>query len=385
MKSANSRNDAAQKTLLIIVNEDQYFVSHRMKVGEGAVVDGWRVIVAAAPKSGCEDEIRRHGMEFFPLPIDGDGISIRTQAGTLIALIRLMKKYPGAVIHLVGMKMLAVGNLASRIAGTTRGTVNAVCGLGNMFRDPSRFMPRLLLKVLKFLWRRKNVVTIVQNHDDEALLKKAGVIRDAEIEYIKGSGVDLDLYHSGRRPVTTPEGRIRVIFTGRLLRSKGVADLIEAAEILRPKWEGKAEFMICGGISTNADSMTEEEMTRASDGAYIIWKGNSGDIPRLLSESRIMAFPGYYREGVPLSLIEASAAGLPIVTCDSVGCRDTIDGNGFTVEPRNPDLIAEAIDRLLENPAECEKMGIQSRRIAERDYDIRKVVERHLDIYNRFI
>lgn len=373
------------KTLLIIVNEDQYFVSHRMKVGEGAVAEGWRVIVAAAPKSGCEEEIRSKGMEFYPLPIDGDGIGLKTQWGTLIRLISLMKQHRDAVAHFVGMKMLLVGNVAKRLARHRGGVVNAVCGMGHMFRDPDRFMPRLLLLLLRMVWQRNNIVTIVQNHDDEALLKQRKVIRDSEVEYIKGSGVILDNYYSGKRPVLTPEGKIRVIFTGRLLRSKGVADFISAAEILRPKWENKAEFLICGGVSTNADSMTPEEMERATDGTYLIWAGNRRDVAILLSESRIMAFPGYYREGVPLSLIEASAAGLPIVTCNSVGCRDTIDGNGIMVEPRHPEQVAEAIERLLNNPDECERMGLRSRELAERDYDIRKVVEKHLSIYNSLL
>lgn len=370
------------KTLLIIVNEDQYFVSHRMRVAQAALADGWRVIVGAAPTSGCASQICAAGLEYVELPLYGDGMSAGAQARTLIALVHLFRKHSGAFVHLVGMKMLLIGNLAVRLAGNMGGVVNAVCGMGRMFLNPSRLAPRVLLSMLRGVWQRKNVVTIVQNRDDEALLEEAGVIRPEEVEFIKGSGVNLNAYPVCHAPALTPEGKMRVIFTGRLLRSKGVEDFIRCAEILRPEWEGKAEFMICGGLSTNSDSMTEKEMRDACDGKYLIWAGNRNDVRQLLNESRIMLFPGYYREGVPLSLIEASAAGLPIVTCDSVGCRDTIDGNGVLLPPRSPELLAKEVGALLADPDRCARLGKRSRQIAEHDYSIDDVVSRHLEIYD---
>lgn len=369
------------KTLLIIVNEDQYFVSHRMEIARGAIAAGWRVVVAAAPVSGCRDTIEKEGIEFLPLPLHGDGMNLNDQIATLRILIKLFQRHRHAVLHLVGMKMLLVGNVAARIAGFQGGIVNAVCGLGSMFRDPQAFKPRLLMRVLRSVWRRHNVATIVQNHDDEQILIDNGVIDPEEVVYIKGAGTNLKKYGK-----TSPkiQNRIkRVIFTGRLLRSKGVTDLVEAAEMLRAKWEGKVEFMICGGLSSNHESLKKEDMDRLCDGRYIVWTGLRNDIPGLLADSDIMAFPSYYREGVPLSLIEASASGLPIITCDSVGCRDTVDGNGFTVPPRSPQSIADKIDLLLSDESLRCSYGRRSRELAERDYDIRNVVHRHLNLYSR--
>lgn len=371
----------SEKTILMIVNEDQYFVSHRMGVALGAIEKGWRVVVAAAPKSGCEEKIRAAGIDFVSLPLDGDGLSLRAQFNTLKALVSLFRKHREAVIHLVGMKMLLAGNIAYRIAGCRGGVVNAICGMGSMFIEPDKFKPLLILKLLRSVWQRNKVTTIVQNHDDEELMLRAGVLRKAEIVFIKGSGVDLKLFTPVKKGNLTPGGKIRIIFTGRLLRSKGVEDVIKTANILRKKWEGKVEFMICGGLSTNSDSMTRAEMEAACDGTYLIWGGNRGDVRELLMESRIMFFPGYYREGVPLSLIEASAAGLPIVTCDSVGCKDTIDGNGVKLPPRHPEMLAEEIDKMLEDDELCWRLGQRSREIAERDYAIERVVEKHLEIY----
>ncbi len=100
-----------------------------------------------------------------------------------------------------------------------------------------------------------------------------------------------------------------------------------------------------------------------------------------------MAFPSYYREGVPKSLIEASAIGRPIVTCDSTGCRDVVDDgvNGFLIEPRNADMLAERLRRLIMDGELRRKMGHASRLKAEREFSIDKVVETHMNIYESLI
>ena len=168
-----------------------------------------------------------------------------------------------------------------------------------------------------------------------------------------------------------------------MLREKGVEDLVKAAEILRPEYEGKIEFLLCGDLSHNPCAMTREEILNLVDGKYIKWLGHRSDVVELLTQSDIMCLPSYYREGVPRSLIEASAIGRPIVTTDSVGCRDTVvDGvNGYLVPVHSPEKIAEALKKLIDNPELRKKMGEESRKIAEREYDVNAVAATHLDIY----
>ena len=100
--------------------------------------------------------------------------------------------------------------------------------------------------------------------------------------------------------------------------------------------------------------------------------------------SHIMAFPSYYREGVPLSLIEACAAGRPIVTCDSIGCRDTVDDgvNGFLIPPRDSDALAEKLRVLFLDKSLREAMGRKSREKAEKEFSLKIVVEKHLEVYH---
>lgn len=399
-KTCQNLSEAKSKHLLMVVNEDRFFLSHRLAVALGALSAGWGVTVVAG-STGHDDEICRYGIDFQPIDIDATGASISRESAVVSQLAKIYRRYPDALIHHVGVKMILAGQIALRMTLNRRGgVINAYSGLGRMFASPGSFGAHCILKMLKAFHPGGRCVSIFQNQDDAAVMFKAAVADKWHSELIKGSGVDLEKFHprfnvgseynTENRANTDTEAErrdkklLRVIFTGRLLRSKGVVELIEAARLLRSKYEGKAEFLICGRPGGGSDGIGEDEMLALTDGNYIKWAGERNDIADLLRESEIMAFPSTYREGVPLSLIEASASGLPIVTCDSVGCRDTVEHgrNGFLVAPHNAAELSERIDLLLSDTSLRLKMGRESRFIAERDYDVRAVVARHLEIYN---
>ncbi|MDE6271637.1 MAG: glycosyltransferase [Muribaculaceae bacterium] len=371
------------RELVIVVADDRFFLSHRLEVGMAAIAKGWNVTIAGG-ENGSGPSIEAAGFGYIPLPSPHSGQGPISSMLTIRHLVALFHERRDAVFHFVGVKMILLGNLAAKIAGTSGCIINAYSGLGIAFQNPASYKARVISAALRILCRgKKNSVNIIQNHDDEEILNSRHIISLNTTEYIKGSGVNLKKFSHPTGLAYLPDGRMRVVFSGRLLKSKGVEDLIAAAELLRPRWENKVEFLICGACHHNPDSMRPEQMERLCDGKYIVWGGHINNMNEVLASSRIMAFPSYYREGVPLALIEASAAGLPIVTCDSVGCRDTIDGNGFLVEPRNPFQLAQCIERLLEDDDLCLKFGRRSRQLAEVYYDIKDVVKKHLDIYSR--
>jgi glycosyltransferase involved in cell wall biosynthesis len=102
-------------------------------------------------------------------------------------------------------------------------------------------------------------------------------------------------------------------------------------------------------------------------------------------QSHIVAFPSYYREGVPKSLIEACAIGRPIVTTNSVGCKDTVeDGkNGFLIPIKDSDSLAAKLAILIEDRQLREQMGKCSREKAEKEFSLKMVVEKHLNVYEQ--
>lgn len=369
--------------IILVVNEDRFFLSHRKDVALAAKEQGYEFIVVCKD-TGRKKEIETLGINMIELPINPTGTNILEELKTFFFLRKLYKNEKPDIVHHVGLKTILWGGLAAKYASVPC-VVNAVCGLGILFSgEKLSYMAEHILKVMKFANRNRNVSELFQNNDDKQLFISNGVITEGCCDFIKGSGADLNEYAYVPEP---EDGVIRVLFSARMVAEKGTLTLIEAAELLRKEYAGKAEFLLCGDISNNPNGIKKEELEEMCDGKYIQWLGFRSDMPDLLKSSHIFAFPSYYREGVPRSLIEACAVGRPIITCDSIGCRDTVDDgvNGFLIQPRNAEQLAEKLRILFENPALRKEMGMKGREKAEKEFDIKIVVQKHLDIYQRLL
>ena len=371
------------RRLFIIVNVDWFFLSHRKDVALAAQKAGWDVTIVAADTGKLKD-IEALGLKTINLPMSRSGMNILQELGTLRFLQKLYKRVQPDVVHHVGMKTILWGTLAAKFA-KVNGVVNAISGLGGFFAEENKgLMARVMPKVLKFSHNRKNLLCIFQNNEDKGLYVKNGIIEENQARYIKGSGVDLQEFCDTPEPAS---GKIRVILTARMIVEKGIFILTEAAERLRPKYGEKVEFLLVGGLDDHPGAITKEQLDKACDGSYIQWLGYRTDVKELLQSSHIVAFPSYYMEGLPKSLIEADAIGRPVITCNSVGCKEAvIDGfNGYLIPTKNVDALVEKLDVLLSNAALRQEMGQNSRKYAEENFSIDVVIERHLKIYNELI
>ena len=370
-----------RKLLLMVVNEDRFFLSHRKDIALTAQNDGWDVKIVCKD-TGRRREVEALGLEMIELPINPTGTNLLQELKTYRFLKKLYAKHQDAVVHHVGMKLILWGGLAARRSGV-KGVVNAVSGLGVMFSSEKlSLMARGILLAMRYAHHRGNVVDIFQNHEDEQLFVQHHISRPQGIQLIKGSGIDLSLFAYHPQPAGQP---VKVLFTGRMVEEKGVIVLVEAAELLRPAYEGRVQFLLCGMLSTNPKAIGREQLEALCDGHYIQWLGYRDDIREQLIASHIMAFPSYYREGVPKSLIEACAIGRPIVTTRSIGCKDTVsDGvNGFLVPVRDSRSLADKLRLLIDDPSLREKMGLASRKKAELEFQLESVIRRHMEIYER--
>ena len=371
------------KKLFIVVNVDWFFLSHRKDVALAAMEAGWDVTIVTAD-TGKLNDIEALGLKTINLPMSRSGMNIVQELKTLNWLRKLYKREKPDVVHHVGMKTILWGTLAAKFS-RVHGVVNAISGLGGFFAEDNKgILAKVMPMVLRFSHARKNLLCIFQNDDDWGLYVKHGIIKHEQGRFIKGSGVDLKQFCYTPEP---KEGKIKIMLTARMIVEKGVFLLTEAAERLRNKYEDTVEFLLVGGLDDHPGAITKEQIDAACDGKYIKWLGYRTDVKELLKECHIMAFPSYYMEGLPKSLIEANAIGRPIITSNSVGCKETvIDGyNGFLIYPKDIDALTEKLDILLSNNELRCTMGKNSREYAERYFDIEEVIERHLNIYNELL
>lgn len=373
-----------RKKLFIVVNQDWFFISHRLPIGIAANDAGYDVTVVSED-TGVSHKIRETGLKTIDLPINKAGTNIKDEIKTFFFLYKLFRREKPDIVHLVGLKTMLWGSLACRFAGV-KAMVSAVCGLGVLFDEvhAHSFMTRAILKVLRVTHKKKNLAVIFQNNDDKAIFLNAKIMKEEQCAFTNGSGINLQNYDYTPEPT---EGLIKIIFTARMVEDKGTMVLIDAAKKLEPEYRGKVQFLLCGGLDTNPNGITKEMLESRCDGEYIQWLGHRKDVLDLLKLSHIMAFPSWYREGLPKSVIEAEAIGRPVVTTDSVGCRDTvIDGkNGFMIPIKDADALASALKKLIDNPDLRQTMGRNAREFAVSKFDIKDVVQVHLDVYDSLI
>lgn len=371
------------KKLFIVVNVDWFFLSHRLPVAIAAQKAGWDVTVVTAD-TGKSHIIEENGLKVIDLPMSRSGMNIIEELKTLRFLYRLYSKQSPTIVHHVGMKTILWGTLAAKYS-KVHGVVNAISGLGGFFAEENMgLLSKVMPKVLRYSHNRSNLLCIFQNNDDWDLYTKNKIIKHEQGRFIKGSGVDLKDYCYTPEPQT---GKIKVILTARMIAEKGIFLLTEAAERLRAKYEKSVEFLLVGGLDDHPGAITKEQLNKVCDGTYIKWLGYRTDVRDLLKQSHIVAFPSYYMEGLPKSLIEADAIGRPIITSNSVGCKETVvDGeNGFLIKPKDVVALTEKLDLLISNADLRKSMGQASRRYAEKYFDIEVVKDRHLDIYNELL
>ena len=173
-----------------------------------------------------------------------------------------------------------------------------------------------------------------------------------------------------------------VLFAARLLSSKGIYEFVYAARQLNG-----ARFVIVGQFDKeNRDCIDPAQLNQWVEKGWVEYWGYSDAMTNILSQASIVVLPSY-REGLPKVLIEAAACGRPVITTDVPGCRDAIepDVTGLLVPAQDSSALRVAMQHLLDNPTLCMAMGRAGRTLAERKFDVKQVVQTHLEIYSELI
>ena len=168
----------------------------------------------------------------------------------------------------------------------------------------------------------------------------------------------------------------------RMLYDKGIVEFVEAARLLREKGQ-KARFVLVGNPDLeNRGSVSLTKLEEWQRDGLVEWWGHSDDVAGCYNQAAIACLPSY-REGLPKSLLEAAACGLPIVTTDVPGCREVVnhEDNGLLVPVKNSIALAEALRDLLKNSELRQKMGKRSREIVEKKFDVKIVIDATLSVY----
>lgn len=375
-----------KKKILFVVNELNFFLSHRLSIAKEASRKGYLVHLAIENKKLTKVE-NEHLKDFqiHNYYVSRSNLNVIFEIYTFISLFLLIKRINPQLVHLITMKPIIYGGIINRILNI-KSQVISVTGMGYIFINKQKIRIKLLnfivKNLLKFAINHKNQKIIVQNNSDLNEFLRLKKISDKNFILIPGSGVNLNLFNY----VPENEKNNLIIMVCRLLKDKGVYEFIEAEKKIRNK-NIKARFWLVGNIDlSNPSSLTSKDIEKIKEDSKVKFLGFRKDISRLYKYSNIAVLTSY-REGFPKSLIEASACGRPIITTDVPGCRDSIINNvtGILINKKNSQQLCDAIELLLKNDTLRKKMGYQARINAENKYNINDVISKHMEIYNNLI
>lgn len=364
------------RRILFFVTEDWYFCSHRLPLAIAARKAGYDVTVVTRVREHGE-MIRAAGLTLVPFEIARSGMNPLRELMVLWRLFVVYRRVRPDIAHHVAMKPVLYGGLVARLVGVP-GVINALAGMGWLFTSTgggARLIKRGVRAALRHLLAHG--IALVQNPDDAELLVRLGA-PSANIRRIAGSGVDLERFH----PTSEPEGVPVIVLPARLLRDKGVGEFVEAARMLRSRGI-QARFLLVGDPDpANPSSIPADQLAGWLREGWVEHLGWKRDMPGVFAQAHVVCLPSY-REGLPKALIEAAAAGRPIVTTDVPGCREVVtDGvHGLCVPARNANALADALAQLIADPALRVRMGTSARARAEAEFGLDAVIAQTLALY----
>lgn len=368
--------------LLFVVNDTQFFLSHRLNIALAAKSKGWSVHVAT-PYDKFAVELANLGFVHHVWSVSRYGGNPIYELRSIFLLYQIFRNLRPDIVHAVTIKPVLYSGTIAPLA-RIKALVLAISGLGQVFTSSS-LLAQLRMNVLRFFYvlafRHKNSKVIVQNSNDADVLKFA--LRSDQSVLIPGAGVDPDTFLFSPLPTQHPI----VILAGRLLWTKGVGVFVEAARMLKERMPG-VRFVIVGEPDHgNPDAVPISLLKKWDAEGVIEWWGRRSDMPEVLSQASVVCSPTYYGEGIPKILIEAAFCGRPIVATDWPGCRDIVENgiNGCLVEPKNSHKVADALSRLLASKALMEEFGANGRRIALERFSSTRIVEQTMDVYQGLV
>jgi nucleoside-diphosphate-sugar epimerase/glycosyltransferase involved in cell wall biosynthesis len=380
VSSIAAERRAKTPRLLFVVTEDWYFCSHHLELAHAAVASGFEVMLATRINAH-RDAIAEAGIEVFPINLHRSSRNPLLDTGAIVELTRLVRKVQPDILHNVALKPIIYGSVAGRVCHVPS-VVNEFVGLGFVFMQPSleaRALRSVLVPVLRQAVAAANAQVVVQNDADLDELAGRRIVARNRVSITPGVGVNLERF----RPAPQPDGRPTVLFAGRMLADKGVADFVAAAVELKHS-RVDARFLLLGRIDReNPAALSESQIRDWVRAGIVEWIEHRDDMPAAIQAAHIVVLPSWYGEGLPKILLEAAACGRAVVATDVRGCRDVVvDGEtGFLVAPRAPRELARAIRVLVEDPGMRERFGQAARFKAATQFDHRLVTQRFLSLH----
>jgi len=376
--------DAPRMTkVALVANTDWYLYNFRLSLAEMLRRERFDLVLIS-PRGPFVVEFARNGIPWREWQVGRQSLAPWSEAAALLQLTRLYRQERPEIAHHFTVKPVIYGALAAEWARVPC-MVSSIAGLGHVFIGDDR-RSRLLRPTVRALYRhalgRRRGVTTFENPHDQDYFQAHRLVSHEHTRLIPGAGVDTERF----APSPEPHGPPVVVLAARMLWTKGVGTLVEAARLLRDSHA--VRIALVGepdpGNPKTIDSATLQGWAREG---LVEWWGWRAAMEEVFAACHIVTLPTLGGEGVPTVLLEAAAAGRAVVTTDVPGCRDLIEHevNGLIVPPDDAPALAAALARLAGDASLRHRLAAAGRQRVEQRYSASVINSQFLAVYRELL
>jgi len=330
-----------------------------------------QVYIGGVPGSEIHPYYGKENAKFLPVDASRSNTNPIVELKSIYSCCKQTHDKEIEKVIIYGVKNHSAMVFGTKLGGASK-IICVVNGSGNLFRlggIKGIIVRMMAFPMLRIAYMLSDSVCF-QNSDDELLFRKKKLItKKTKVFLTHGSGVNLTQFPHRNLPEEN-----RFLFLSRITASKGLNEYIAAANIVKKRFKDAA-FDIVGPIDTTVEKLKVNNLQQAIHDNVVIYHGSTDDVPSWMGKCRFFVYPSYYPEGVPRCVLQALSTGRPIITCNTSGCKETVeDGvNGFLIAPQNAEELADRMIWLIEHPREVCDMGMASRKLAEEKFDVDKI------------
>lgn len=377
-----------KKKILFLCNHASFFISHRLNIYLEAKKRKYDFLLVTGKSSSIEMEkkalkiIKKKKIPHKILNFNSYKLNLFNDFSSILKLKNIISKYEPDIFHTVAPKTNLYGGIVSNFS-KIKLTIISFSGMGFLFSGNLSFVNLvkkfLYTRMLSFIFLNKKLKVIVQNKDDYLFLKKKYNLRDRVKLITGGSGIDLNKFDKLKIKKNK-----NIVFSGRLVKNKGIMEFINAAMLLKkiyPDWN----FLIYGAKDyLSHDEFNLNNFKELIKKKIIFYKGYKENVASILQNSCIFCLPSY-REGMPKSVLEASAAGIPSVVTNTVGCKEAIINNktGLLVKPKDYKDLSLKIEILIKNKNLRNSFSKNAKKFARINSSLELVTKKIFNLYEK--
>lgn len=351
---------------MIITSNTKMFFNFREDLVLAIKNKGYDVSVVV-PQSGYEKDFERIGAKGIAIDMNKNTTSILKNIKYIFTLKKIIKEENPDIVFSYTIKPIILGSIAAKMANINK-IYSMVTGMGHVYEEDVDFKTKIIRFICGIGYKiafKFNKRVIFQNKDDINEVVERHYLPRNKCFLVDGSGVNMKKFSKTELPQEDV-----FIMISRVLKSKGVKEYFEAARMVKDKYP-KTSFLYVGRIDATSYALTYDMLKEYVDDGTIEYIPETDDVFSYLKNARYFVLPSWYREGIPRALLEALATAKPIITTDSYGCREVINGkNGLLVKPRDIDDLYEKMLYMIEHKKEVMKMSEESYKYCKERFEI---------------